>query len=175
MDSQWQTCDPAPVLVLGLGNILLGDDGVGPTLLSQVSEVFSENVEVECMDGGTQGLALLGHISGRKALVLLDAFSEGRTPGEISVLAKSDILRIRAAHGTTTHEGNAGELLAAAQLIGDLPEQLFLIGVEPERLRTEIGLSPIVTAALPMALVCASEIVERALAAIGGQPELTTC
>jgi len=66
-------------------------------------------------------------------------------------------------------------LLAAAQLIGDLPEQLFLIGVEPERLRTEIGLSPIVTAALPMALVCASEIVERALAAIGGQPELTTC
>jgi hydrogenase maturation protease len=175
MDSLWQTCDAPPVLVLGLGNILLGDDGVGIALLAQVRELYSDVAEVECMDGGTQGLALLGHLSGRKALVLLDAFSEGRAPGEISVLAKAEILRIRSTQGTTAHEGNAGELLAAAQLIGDLPAQVFLIGVEPERLRTEIGLSPTVSAALPMALGCVQEIVDRAMAKIGTKTRLAVC
>jgi hydrogenase maturation protease len=158
-----------------LGNILLGDDGVGLALLAQVRELYSDVSAVECMDGGTQGLALLGHLSGRKALVLLDAFSEGRAPGEISVLAKTEILCVRNTQGTTSHEGNAGELLAAAQLIGDLPEQVFLIGVEPERLRTEIGLSPTVNAALPMALRCSHEIVDRALAGIGAKTNLAVC
>lgn len=167
MDTSRQTSTPAPVLILGLGNILLGDDGVGPALLERMHELYSGIAEVECMDGGTQGLALLGHLAERKALVLLDAFSAGKSPGEILVLSKSDILTTGGARSTTAHEGNAGELLAVAHLIGELPEQVFLVGVEPERLRTEIGLSSAVTAALPSATVRAREIVEEILTGIG--------
>jgi hydrogenase maturation protease len=167
MDTNWQTSTPAPVLILGLGNILLADDGVGPALLERMHELYAGIAEVECMDGGTQGLALLGHLAERKALVLLDAYSVGKAPGEISVLSKSDILATGAARSTTAHEGNAGELLAVAHLMGELPGQVFLVGVEPERLRTEIGLSPVVTAALPSATVCARGIVERVLTEMG--------
>jgi len=167
MQNLWPALDPAPVLVLGLGNVLLGDDGVGPVLLDRVRESFSGVEEVECLDGGTQGLALLGRLAGRKTLVLLDAFSAGKAPGEVSVLAKSELLGVGTLRSTTAHEGNAGELLAAANLLGELPEQVFLVGLQPERLRTEFGLSPGVAAAIPAAVERACEIVEKALIETG--------
>ena len=72
---------PAPILVLGLGNMLLHDDGVGPALLAKMSEDQSRwRDEVEFLDGGTQGLALLGRLSGRRALVIVDAVRRGDAP-----------------------------------------------------------------------------------------------
>jgi hydrogenase maturation protease len=156
----------APVLVLGLGNVLLGDDGVGPELLRRVCEKYASVPEVECIDGGTQGLALLGYLEERTTLVLLDAFSNGKAPGEITVLNRSEILSSGTQRAPTAHEGNAGELLAVAQLLGQLPEQVFLVGVEPERVRTELGLSATVEVALPAACACACEIIEQAISGV---------
>jgi len=153
-----------PVLVMGLGNVLLGDDGVGPDLLRRVSEKYAGVPEVECVDGGTQGLALLGYLADRSALILLDALAGGKSPGEITVLNRSEILSPGARRATTAHEGNAGDLLAVAQFLGDLPEQVFLVGVEPECLRTELGLSSCVAAAVPAACVCACELIDQATA-----------
>ena len=154
----------APVLVLGLGNILLGDDGVGPALLRKVSGLYTGVSGVECIDGGTQGLALLGYMCGREAIIILDAFAAGKAPGAVTVLEGQELLNFGVTRSTTAHEGNAGELLAAAQLLNDLPERVFLVGVEPERVRTELGLSESVTRALPGALVRACGLVEQVLA-----------
>jgi hydrogenase maturation protease len=152
-----------PVLVLGLGNVLLGDDGVGPTLLREVQGLYSGVSDVECVDGGTQGLALLGYLGGRQALIILDAFAGGGTPGDVSVLEGPEVTSYRARRSTTAHEGNAAELLAIAQLLNELPEQVVLIGVEPERVHTEHGLSQRVAGALPAALVKTCAVVERVL------------
>jgi hydrogenase maturation protease len=157
----------ARVLVLGVGNVLLGDDGLGPVLVRQVQGMYRGVAEVECLDGGTQGLALLGYLAGREVLVVLDAFSAGKTPGEVSVLEGSEILACGPPRSTTAHEGNAGELLAAAQLLGELPERVFLVGVEPERLRTELGLSKSVVAALPAAFGRTCAILESLLVETG--------
>lgn len=156
----------APVLVLGLGNVLLGDDGVGPALVEQLSSIYDGTDAIECLDGGTQGLALLGYLGGRKALVILDAFSAGGPPGAVTVLNKSKIGCQRFCRATTAHEGNAGELLAAANLLGELPECVYLVGVEPERVRTGLGLSASVQQALPSAVACARELLETILAEI---------
>jgi hydrogenase maturation protease len=154
----------APVLVLGVGNVLLGDDGVGPELLREVCALYAGAGEVECIDGGTQGLALLGYMTGRKALVILDAFAGGRNAGDVSVLEGDEILSCSNPRSTTAHEGNAAELLSAAKLLGDLPERVFLVGIEPERVRTELGLSERVANALPAALVRVCGVVECVLA-----------
>jgi len=72
---------PPPLLVLGLGNELLGDDGFGPVLIREIERKYHENAcGIECLDGGTQGLALLGRISRRKALIVLDALMTGQAP-----------------------------------------------------------------------------------------------
>lgn len=155
-----------PVLVLGLGNILLGDDGVGPALMEQVQALYAGVREVECIDGGTQGMALLGYLAGRKALVILDAFAGGTEPGSISVLEGAELLGAGYTRSTTAHEGNAGELLATAQLLDELPERVFLIGIEPERMRTELGLSGSVSSALRPALLATCSVIERVLSEI---------
>jgi len=152
---------PAPILVLGLGNVLLGDDGLGPVLLRELERTYASVSAVECIDGGTQGLALLGCLAGRKTVIILDAFANGKTSGEVSVLERPELLGARSPRSTTAHEGNAGELLAAAQLLGELPERIFLVGIEPDRMQTELALSPSVTNALPIAFTRACEIVER--------------
>ncbi len=170
MQTLWQTSPPAPVLVLGLGNVLLGDDGIGPALVERIREAYEDVCEVECVDGGTQGFALLGYLAERTTVILLDAFASGKPPGEVTVLNKSAIVSPGARKATTAHEGNAGELLAVAHLLGELPEQVFLVGVEPERVRTELGLSASVTAALPAACACACELIEQAICEFTGLP-----
>lgn len=156
------SAEAPPVLVLGLGNELLGDDGFGPVLIREIEQKYRESApEVECLDGGTQGLALLGRISRRKALIVLDALMTGQAPGTVSVLAGEDIFQKSSHRATTAHEGNAGELLAAARLLQELPEQIFLVGMEPETIRTQLGLSKAVEDALPAALKQACDLIER--------------
>ena len=74
----------APVLVLAVGNILLGDDGCGQRVLAELATVRARwGSAVELVDGGTQGMALLGLLSGRRAVVVLDAVRLGAAPGTV--------------------------------------------------------------------------------------------
>jgi len=143
---------PAPVLVLGLGNTLLSDDGVGPVLVEKLAErKCSWNTEVDFVDGGTQGLALLGHLSGRRAVIILDAVKMGAPPGTVHRLTLPELRSFSSRRADSGHESNAGELLAAAELLNELPGQLFVVGVEPETITTGVALSPAVQEALPAA------------------------
>ena len=141
----------APILVLGLGNMLLHDDGFGPALLNQLATSDRWNGEVEFVDGGTQGLALLAHLSGRRALIIVDALKRGATPGTVHRLTLPELQELSPGRASSGHESNAGELLAAAQLLDELPDRLFVVGVEPEKIDTGIGLSETVQEALPSA------------------------
>ncbi len=153
------TAGSTDVLVLGLGNLLLSDDGLGLRLLKALA---AEGAPAEFLDGGTQGLALLAHLADRRALIILDAVALGSPPGAVHVLPGD---AISAHHAVTAHGSNALELLATARLLGDLPPSVTILGIEPDCLRTGIGLSPAVEAALPQALACAREALESALAA----------
>jgi len=155
----------APILVLGLGNILLHDDGVGLSLVEGLAREFKGTGGlVEFLDGGTQGLALLGRIADRKALVILDAVATGHEPGSVCVLEGQDVLRFAMNRATTAHEGNAGELLATAAFLGELPEKCYIIGVEPKSVTTGVGLSRDVHRSLKSALKVAREILDVVLA-----------
>jgi hydrogenase maturation protease len=132
--------------------MLLSDDGVGPALLDQLAGSAARwNGQVEFLDGGTQGLALLGHLSGRRALIIVDALKTGAPPGTVHRLTLPELREASPGRASSSHECNAGELLAAAQLLDELPDQLFVVGVEPEKITTGLGLSPSVREALPTA------------------------
>jgi len=137
----------APLLVIGIGNPLLSDDGVGLQLLEKIENRI-DNELVEFIDGGTQGIALLGRLENRQAIIFLDAVSLDAKPGTVHYLSKDEVLSIDNKQ-TTAHEGNATQILKTALLTGDLPENIFVIGIEPEKLKTEIGLSETVSNALP--------------------------
>lgn len=159
----------APVLVLGLGNQLLADDGLGPELAEALAREHGPDTRVDFVDGGTQGLALLGLLDRRAALLVLDAVALGAAPGSVHVV--DDPLSIRMPRGQGAHEGNAGDLLTAALLLGSLPPRVALVGVEPGPLRTHIGLSEAVLAAFPSALDAARRELDAMLVA----QEVTSC
>jgi len=155
--------DVAPVLVLGLGNLLLSDDGVGLRLLERLEleqqRRFAEAVEF--VDGGTQGLALLGQLGGREAVLVLDAVGLGGKPGEVHTLRGAAIEELRARRASTAHEGNALELFETARMLGIGGKKIAVVGVEPASVRTGIGLSKPVERSMGEALACAREILEE--------------
>jgi len=147
-------------LVLGVGNLLLCDDGVGLELVRLLEEEGVGGLETELLDGGTQGLALLPFLEGRSALLILDAVSRGSPPGTVHVL-EDPPPPPPDGPAVAPHGGNASDLLNAARLLGDLPERVAVVGVEPALVRTGTELSPEVRAALPEALAAASRAVQR--------------
>ena len=154
--------DPrAPVLVLAVGNLLLRDDGVGLRLLEMLKGEAAFGPEVDFIDGGTQGLALLPYLDDRRALLVLDAVALGATPGTVHVVRREQFERFGAHRAGSAHEGNARELLATARFLGGLTEDVAVTGVEPARVSTGIGLSPEVESALPAALDVAREVLEQ--------------
>jgi len=136
----------APILVLAVGNQLLSDDGVGLVLLEELEREMRTG-SVEFLDGGTQGLALLGYLSGRQALLILDAVAFGKPPGSVHVLSASRLPALTPS-SSSAHESSAVELVRYAQLLGDLPEHTMIVGIEPAAIATGIGLSGVVANAI---------------------------
>ena len=130
-------------LVLAVGNLLLQDDAVGLRLL----EMLPREDGVDYIDGGTQGLALLPYLDGRRSIVVLDAIKLGAAPGTVHVIKEFASRR-----ATTAHESNAMELLATARMLGYECGEVTVVGIEPAKIATGIGLSPEVEAALPQAV-----------------------
>ena len=151
-----------PVLALGVGNSLLSDDGAGLILLERLRAAASWPDWVEWVDGGTQGIALLGVLSGRRAVLILDAVQLGARAGSVHVLGMDQLRRFQGPAAATAHEGNALQLLATAEFTGDLPAWVRVVGIEPDSIRTGIGLTPAVADALPAALESARDALREA-------------
>jgi hydrogenase maturation protease len=127
-------------LVLGLGNELFTDEGVGVVVGRRVEELDLPGVEV--LDGGTLGIALLPEIEGRDALLVLDAVAKaGAQPGEIVEFAEDDLYRpLKLMY--SAHQVGIDETLAAARLMGTAPRRARAVGLVPYSLETGYGLSP---------------------------------
>lgn len=139
------------VVVLGLGNTLQMDDGVGVHAirwLQQDQGAFSGTVNF--VDGGTISFPLLEVIEDAKKLVVVDAVIMGRDPGEVRVFEGQamDEFLARSRAGSV-HEVSLAELFSMARLRGYLPASRALIGIEPELVNWSETLSPIVAASLP--------------------------
>jgi len=131
----------ARVLVLGVGNELLGDDGIGVVAARHLAASPIPGVDV--VDGGTLGLMLMPYIAGREAVLVLDAVSHARgTPGQVVVLGDGEV---RSGHGVrvTAHEIGLVDALSAARLAGCAPARVGLVGVVPASITERWGLSPV--------------------------------
>jgi hydrogenase maturation protease len=135
------------ILVLGIGNVLLTDEGVGVRTLKELERRFSFPANVELLDGGTAGIELLRHIRNRDCLIIIDAMKSGQVPGTILRVAGEDV---PAAFRTriSPHQLGLSDLLAAAMLTDELPKNLVLFGVEPESIDIGLDLTETVEANL---------------------------
>lgn len=135
-------------LVLGLGNSIMADDGVGPRVIELLNSDPRLPVNVELLDGGTLGLDLLPYLEGVGALVIVDAVETGKAAGTMVRLSGEDV-PIAMETKLSPHQMGMKDLLAVSRLMGHLPEDIVLIGVQPERLEMDTELSASVNDVLP--------------------------
>jgi len=150
--------DIKPVLILGVGNLLLKDEGVGIHFVQQLQKK-SLPPDVEVLDGGTRGLDLLMLMEGRRLVVVVDCARLGEAPGTVRVFGPKDIVP-ETNRGFSVHGLNLASALEFGERLGKLPD-IFIVGVEPESIQIEIGLSDVVRRALPVIERTVNDIVSR--------------
>ena len=150
-----------PLLVLGLGNVLCGDDGLGVAAVSRLAELHELPPSVRVADGGTLGLALLGLFAGVDEVLLVDAVLAEAPAGTLVRLEGEDVAPA-ARDRLSVHQVGVADLLDAMHLLGTWPRRIALLGLVPERIELGLGRSPAVERALPTLVdALAREIAER--------------
>jgi len=139
---------PTSLLVLGLGNLLLGDDGVGSAAVALLLDRYQPPRDVRVLDGGTLGLALLPYLDDADAVVLVDAIRADAAPGS---LVRLDGEQVAPAVATrlSPHQIGVADLLDGARWLDRYPARLVLLGIVPETMDLAVGLSPDVAKSLP--------------------------
>ena len=114
-------------LIGGIGNVLLGDDGVGPYVVRILESLYSFEESVEIADLGTPALDLTHQIVGLEALILVDSVTSDHTAGTLVLLTKEDILRETPAQRLDPHSPALSECLMTAAMLGAMPEHVLLV------------------------------------------------
>jgi hydrogenase maturation protease len=136
------------ILVLGLGNAIMGDDSLGVRAVEELQNRFRFPEGVSVLDGGTLGLDLLPRLEGVKRLVIIDALEMGAAPGTVFRLSGEEVPRAFA-DKLSVHQVGVQDLLAVAELQGHLPGELVVWGAQPASVEPGLDLSSPVRKALP--------------------------
>lgn len=128
-------------LVLGAGNLLLSDEGVGVHTIRRLQETVDLPEEVQALDGGTLGLDLLPYLEGISYLIIVDAMETGQPPGTLRRLAGDEVpayLSIK----MSPHQIGLPDMLFAAKLRDLYPQEVVIWGVQPASTEVGLDLSP---------------------------------
>lgn len=139
--------EQAPVLILGLGNILLQDEGVGVAVIERLQRRYKVPPEVELLDGGTSGMSLLDDLRNREHVIVVDAIRSGKPPGTEVVLRGEEVPAFLC-NKVSPHQLALSDVLANLALMNVSPRQVTVIGMEPLSLDTHLGLSELVAGRL---------------------------
>ena len=149
------------ILVLGIGNVLLGDEGAGVHAMRRL-EQGARLPGVEFADGGTLGFTLAGLIESKPALIVLDAAEMKAAPGSVAGFEGSRMDEfLGSERKRSVHEVGLLDLMAVAALGGRLPPRRALIGIQPQTIDWSETPSAAVAQAIPRACEHARQLIER--------------
>ena len=141
------------ILVLGIGNILWADEGFGVRCVEALNSGWQFPPQVTLMDGGTQGLYLLPYVQEADCLLVFDAVDYGDEPGTLREVIGDQVPRFMGAKKMSLHQTGFQEVLMLALLTEKYPQQVLLVGCQPEEIDDFGGsLRPVVRAAMEDAL-----------------------
>ena len=158
----------ANVAVLGLGNVLMGDDALGPTVIKVLEAEYEFPEGVSVQDLGTPGLDLTPYLAGLRAMIVVDTVHSRGAAGEVRLFRRDEILKHPPQARLSPHDPGLKEALLTMEFSGSGPREVLLVGVIPGEVRTGVGLGPAVRATVPLVV---AEVV-RELARLGVAPSV---
>ncbi|HEY2774969.1 MAG TPA: hydrogenase maturation protease [Candidatus Binatia bacterium] len=157
----------APIAVIGIGNVLLGDDGFGPAVIALLAARWYLPVDVELIDAGTPGLDLAGLLCGRDYVIFVDAVAAAAEPGTLCCFRNHELSAALALRPRVSeHDPALAEAIAIRDFVGAGRLEVLMVGATPESVGIGVGLS----AAMSRAASAAAEEIASELARCGIRP-----
>jgi len=136
-----------PILVLGVGNLVMSDDGIGVLVVQKLQREYRLPSEVSVMDGGTLGLDILPYLENIERLIVVDALETGKAPGS-RIRLMGDEIPLALETKLSPHQMGLKDLLTVSMLMGHAPREMVMIGVQPGSIEMGTELTPVVEAQL---------------------------
>lgn len=151
------------ILVLGVGNILLRDEGIGVRVVERLEREFRFSGNVRLMDGGVRGMILMDPITQADHVVVIDAVVNDQPPGTIYRL-EGDDLRLSVAFKNSVHDMDLLETMCCCELISGRRPSAVIIGIEPKDYQSDplVALSPEIEDKIPRLMELALEEIRAA-------------
>jgi hydrogenase maturation protease len=137
--------------VLGLGNVLMGDDGFGPAAVAAFNRHYVVEPDVSVVDIGTPGLDLTPWLADADNVIVVDTVKSDLEPGTLCVFDRGQILRHAPGPRLVPHDPGLKETLLMLEFAGRAPREVVLIGIVPLSVQLSLDLSPVVRAMVPAA------------------------
>jgi len=122
------------VVVLGLGNVLLSDEGIGVHIVRRLAKTHPRSRKVKFIDFGTGGLALLHLIANRKKVVIIDCANMGDTPGTIRRFAADQVKSVKRLANFSLHQLDILRIIEMSKQLGERPDAVIFFGIQPQSL-----------------------------------------
>lgn len=153
--------DQSQITVLGIGNILLTDEGFGVRVIEKLFEQYDFPENVAIVDGGVLGIHLLGTLSKTRHLIVVDAVKNKQAPGTLYRLEKEDLPE-RILMKNSLHQTDFLETLTLCQMIDQTPETIVVLGAEPQDIETHsVELTPAVASRVDETVSCVLKELDR--------------
>ena len=140
--------ETGPVRILGVGNVLMSDDGFGPYVVRVIESAFELPPGVEVLDVGTPGLDFLPYLADARAVIVIDTVTGDDPPGTVRLYRRDHLLASPPPARTNPHQPGLREALMATELTDSSPEEVLVVGVIPASTDTGTRLGPAVRAAV---------------------------
>lgn len=126
------TSDKKKTVVLGLGNPIMSDEGIGPAIIQRFLDKANQYAHIEFQDVGTGGFSMLYHLEGVDKVVFVDCALMGDTPGTIRRFTCDQVQTVKRLAHFSLHEGDLLTLIEKAKELGQCPEEIVIFGIEPQ-------------------------------------------
>jgi hydrogenase maturation protease len=151
------------IAVIGLGNVLLGDDGFGPRVIAHLRATWNAPPAVALIDGGTAGLGLVTRLTDCDVAILVDCVAGGGAAGALRSYRGVELDALPRKPRVSPHAAAVGEALALARLATGRPTDAVVIGVVPQSVQVGTELSAPVLASVPAAVALVVDAVQTAI------------
>jgi hydrogenase maturation protease len=133
--------DKKEIVVVGLGNELMSDEGIGIHLIRQLFKLSEKFPSVDFIEAGSAGMNLLHLIANRKKAVIIDCAKMGKKPGEMRRFTPQEVKSVKKLSNFTLHETDILQVINLSKQLGECPDEVVFFGIEPEKIESGQKLS----------------------------------
>ena len=130
------------IVVLGLGNPLMADEGIGGFIISKLLEKKDSYPNVDFIDAGTAGMAILHLIAERRKAVIVDCAYMEKAPGSIEKFTPQEVKSVKKLLHYSLHETDILKVIELARRLDQCPAEIVIFGIEPQKIELKEGISP---------------------------------